>query len=147
MRDPQGFVSSGEILSNFTHKERCVDDTIHYDNDLEQHWWRTVDYLIKVGQSGIVLNPTKFQFCQREVDFAGFRISANTIEPLPRYLDAIRDFPTPGNITDIRSWFGLVNQVTNYAQLREIMRPFKPFPKLACATTSTLHGPLQPKTD
>jgi hypothetical protein len=29
--------------------------------------------------------------------------------------------------TDIRSWFGLVNQVSNYAQLREIMSPCKPF--------------------
>ena len=31
------------------------------------------------------------------------------------------------NFTDIRSWFGLVNQVANYAQLRDIMAPFKPF--------------------
>ena len=44
-----------------------------------------------------------------------------------KYLDAIRDFPAPKNITDIRSWFGLVNQVANYAQLREIMAPFRPF--------------------
>ena len=36
-------------------------------------------------------------------------------------------FPTPANITDIRSWFGLVNQVAHYAQLRDLMAPFKPF--------------------
>ena len=42
-------------------------------------------------------------------------------------MDAIRDFPTPKSITDMRSWFGLVNQLANYAQLRELMRPFKPF--------------------
>jgi hypothetical protein len=61
------------------------------------------------------------------VDFAGFRISELTIEPLPKYLDAIRDFPVPTFITDIRSWFGLVNQVAHYAQLRDLMRPFKRF--------------------
>jgi hypothetical protein len=108
-------------------KERCVDDTIHYDTDLEQHWWRTIDLLTRVGQAGIVLNPDKFQFAQRSVDFAGFRVSSATIEPLPKYLDAIRDFPSPISTTDFRSWFGLVNQVTNYAQLRDIMAPFKPF--------------------
>lgn len=134
-RAPQGFVSSGDgynrrfdaITSHFERKERCVDDTLHYDDDLEQHWWRTIDFLTCVGQAGIVLNPDKFQFAEKAVDFAGFRIADSTIEPLPKYLDAIRDFPTPVSTTDIRSWFGLVNQVTNYAQLRETMAPFKPF--------------------
>ena len=69
----------------------------------------------------------KFQFAQRVVDFAGFRISDDAIEPLPKFLDAIRDFPTQTSTTDIRSWFGLVNQVANYAQLCNIMAPFKPF--------------------
>jgi len=30
-------------------------------------------------------------------------------------------------MTDIRSWFGLVNQVANYAQLCEHIAPFHPF--------------------
>ncbi|KAK3755454.1 hypothetical protein QZH41_007878 [Actinostola sp. cb2023] len=86
-----------------------------------------MDILTRVGWSGIVLNPDKFQFAGRSVDFAGFRVSATAIEPLSKYLDAIRDFPSPTSTTDIRSWFGLVNQVANYAQLRETMAPFKPF--------------------
>merc|ERR1711888_436141 len=54
-RAPQGFLSSGDgynrrldaILSNFQRKERCVDDTVHYDDieSLEQHWWRTIEFL------------------------------------------------------------------------------------------------------
>ena len=142
-RLPQGFVSSGDgynrrfdaITSSFERKERCVDDTIHFDENLEKHWWRTINFLIIVGQAGIVLNPDKFQFAEKTVDFAGFRISESTIEPLPKYLDAIRQFPTPTSTTDIRSWFGLVNQVTNYAQLRDIMAPFKPFLSPKCKFT------------
>ncbi len=134
-RAPQGFLSSGDgynrrfdaILSDFQRKERCVDDTIHYDEDLETHWWRAIDFLSITGSSGIVLNPDKFQFAQRDVDFAGFHISENSIEPLPRYIDAIRSFPTPTSTTDIKSWFGLVNQVSNYAQLRDVMAIFRPF--------------------
>ena len=134
-RAPQGFLSSGDgynrrfnsILADFVRKERCVDDTVFYDDDLSQHWWRTVEFLTLVGQSGIVLNPEKFQFANRSVDFAGFRISESTVEPLPKYLNAIRDFPAPKNITDVRSWFGLVNQVASYAQLRDLVAPFKQF--------------------
>ena len=152
-RAPQGFLSSGDgynrrfdaVLSDYERKERCVDDTIHYDTDLEQHWWRTIDLLTRVGRSGIVLNPDKFQFAEKGVEFAGFRVSDATIEPLPKYLDAIRDFPTPVSTTDIRSWFGLVNQVANYAQLRDTMAPFKPFlsPRCKFEWSPDLEGAFQ----
>ena len=133
-RAPQGFLASGDgynrrfdaIISDFKRKERCVDDTVFYDNELEEHWWRAIDFLSLVGASGIVINPEKFQFSQRVVNFAGFRVTEESIEPLPRYLDAIRTFPTPKNITDVKSWFGLVNQVSNYGQLRDAMAPFRP---------------------
>jgi len=122
-RVPQGFLSLGDgynrrfdaVLAEYERKERCVNDTVHYNSDLEQHWWITIDFLTHVGQAGIVLNPDKFQFAERTVDFAGFRVLDSAIEPPPKYLDAIRDFPSPTNTTDIRSWFGLVNQVCNYA--------------------------------
>ena len=76
-RAPQGFLSSGDgynrrfdaVLSNVERKERCVDDTIHYDSDLEQHWWRTIDLLTRVGKAGIVLNPDKFH--PRQTSAAG----------------------------------------------------------------------------
>ena len=140
-RAPQGFLSSGDgynrrfdaILSDFERKERCVDDVIYHDDDLRDHWWRTIHLLTRLGQTGVVLNPDKFQFAERAVEFAGFRITESSIEPLAKYLDAIREFPTLASTTDVRSWFGLVNQVGNYAQLRDLMAPFKPFlsPKIS----------------
>ena len=112
------FLSSGvgynsrfdAILADFESKERCVDDTVHYDTDLEQHWWRTIDFLTCVGQSGIVLNPDKFQFAEKSVKFVGFRVLDTTVEPLHKYLDAIQVFPFPASTTDIRA--GLVSSTT-----------------------------------
>ena len=75
----------------------------------------------------MVINFEKLQFSQPIVDFAGFRIAEEDIEPLPKYLHAIRHFPTPSTVTDIRSWFGLVNQVAHYAQLRNTLEPFRKF--------------------
>ena len=123
IRAPQGFLSSGDghnrrfnaILAEFEQKERCVDDTIFYDSELKNHWWRTIEFLTLLGQAGIVLSRDKFQFAKQTGDFAEFRISESTVEPLPKYITAIRDFPKPQSITDIRSWFVHVNQVANYA--------------------------------
>ena len=134
-RAPQGFLSSGDgynrrfqaILSDFERKERCVDDTLFYDDNLASHWWRMIDFLSNVGSSGVVLNPDKLQFAKRTVNFAGFQISETNIVPLPKYIDAIQTFPVPNSTTDIRSWFGLINQASNYGQLRDVMTPFRKF--------------------
>ena len=114
------------LIANISRKSKCVDDVIMWDETLEEHWWRIIDYLILVGTNGIIMNPKKFQFCEREVEFAGFLITEEDVKPLPKYLDAIRNFPRPANISDIRSWFGLVNQVSHYAKLTDLMAPFKP---------------------
>ena len=66
------------------------------------------------------------------MDLARFRVSDSAIEPLPKDLDAIGDFPSPTSTTDVRSWFGLVNQ------LNEVMAKFKPFFSLAVSS----HGPV-----
>ena len=129
LRNPQGFMGAGDryncrfdaVLQD-NRKERCVEDTIFWDIDLKDHWWR-VKFLETTGKSGIVLNPEKFQFCNK-VESAGFRISNTRVSPLPKYLEAIKLFPTLTNITDIRLWFGLVNQVAGYGQLRTHMAPF-----------------------
>ena len=133
---PQGYVSSNDgyckrydkIIEPVERKAKVTDDTIMWDSDqeLENHWWRVFDYLSLVEKNGIVLNGDKFQFCEKVVDFAGFRISEQRVEPLPKYLKAIGTFPTPKNVSDVRSWFGLINQVAHCAQLREMVAPLKP---------------------
>ena len=134
-RAPQGFSSSGDgynrrfsdLTAHIPRIERCVDDTLMHDANLEEHWWRAIEFIELCGRMGIVLNPEKFQFAQSTVTFAGFRITKDSVEPLPKYLDSISGFPTPKNATDIKSWFGLVNQVSHYAQLRDMIIPFRKF--------------------
>ena len=138
-RTPQGALFSGDgynqrfdtILAEFVRKERCMDDTAFWDEcvDLNGHWWRNLEFLELTGKNGVILNPDKFQCSRREVDFAGFRITNTSVEPLSKYIEAILKFPTPSNITDVRAWFGLTNQVAHYAQLRELVEPMRPLLK------------------
>ena len=60
------------------------------------------------------------------MNFAGFCITQNEIKPLDKYINAIRKFPTPKKLANIRSWFGLINQVGHYNKLCPIMAVFKP---------------------
>ena len=47
------------------------------------------------GKAGIVLNPEKFQFAERAIEFAGFHVSESSIEPLPSTWMPFEIFPVP----------------------------------------------------
>ena len=68
------------------------------------------------------------------MEFAGFEITHDTVRPCKRFLRVITEFPRPKNITDVRSWFGLLNQVSYTFSMAERMLPFrnllKPAPPL-----------------
>ena len=59
----------------------------------------------------MVFSAKKFVFGAEEVEYAGFSVGKDSIQPTKKYLQNIRDFPIPKNISDVRSWFGLINQV------------------------------------
>ena len=82
-----------EILQGLERLARCTDDVCVWDDTLEAHWWRVIDLLETMGRAGIVVNPDKLQFSEETVDFAGFRVSPTSVEPLPKYLQSIQDFP------------------------------------------------------
>ena len=73
----------------------------------------------------MVFNPSKFNFAKSEVEFAGLMLGANNIRPTDSYKEAILNFPAPKNVSEVRSWFGLINQVAYCFSVSTIMAPFR----------------------
>jgi len=69
------------------------------------------------------IGPEKFTF--GAVDLAGFEITPDSVRPSKKIIQSIIEFPTPKNLTDVRSWFGLVNQVTYTFSMTSLMEPFR----------------------
>ena len=130
---PQGYIASGdgytrrfdEIVSDISQKTKCVDDALLWDDTIEESFYHTVDFLDTCGNNGVTLNPPKFTFARSTVEFAGFEITPTTVRPCPHFIEAILKFPTPRSITDIRSWFGLINQVSYAFAAADKMAPFR----------------------
>ena len=133
IRCPQGYIASGDaytrrydnIIANVKNKVKCIDDTLMWANNIEESYKQAVEYLVLCGRNGIILNPNKFHFAKDKIEFAGFTIGNNSIAPIPTFLKAIENFPQPQNITDIRSWFGLVNQAAYSFSKCSVMEPFR----------------------
>ena len=78
---PQGYLASGYAY------------TCKYEKGKMCWWhcsmgWRIVwslmgmiDYLELIGKNGVLLNPEKLQFAQKQIDFAGFTITQSEINP------------------------------------------------------------------
>ena len=139
---PQGFVAAGdaytrrfdEIVKDFPNKTKCIDDTCMWETSIEKAFFQACEWIDLCGRNGIILNIDKFQFAKDIVEFAGFEITLTNIRPGKDFLRAIRDFPCPKNITDVRSFFGLVNQVnyclSSFAEMqsfRDILSPSTEF--------------------
>ena len=138
LRFPQGHCSAGDafngrvqhILSSIPRMVRIVDDVCIYDDSIEQAFWHAWDVLITCAQNGIVINQEKFQFCAKEVEFAGLAITSSGVQPSKDMIAAIDNFPPPSDITKARAFFGLTNQVNwayanspDMAPFRELVRP------------------------
>ena len=130
---PQGFLSSGdgychrfdEVTRGFQDHKRLVDDSILWDSCLEELFFKTCRYLTMCGNGGILMNRNKFVFGRKEVEYLGFQLKKDGVEPGDELIKSILNFPRPENISGIRSWFGLVEQVTWAFSKTEVMAPFR----------------------
>ena len=132
LRAPQGFHAAGDaytrayddIVINIKRKSKVVDDTILWDKIISEAFIHAIEYIDLCSRNGIIFSPKKFAFARDEVEFAGFVVSHSSIQPSKKITNAISNFPVPKNITDARSWFGLVNQVAFSTAVAPFMQPF-----------------------
>ena len=130
---PQGFIASGDaytqrfdsLIVDFKDKVKCIDDTCMWAPTIKDAFFQTCEWLDLCGNNGITLNPSKFQFAQDSVEFAGLTITNESIKPCKKFLDSIQNFPAPKDITGARAWFGLVNQGAYTFSMSTHMRPFR----------------------
>ena len=112
-------------MAHLGNKTKCVDDVLLWATNTEEVFHQATEWLDLCARNGIHLNLSKFRFAQDTVEFAGFTVTPTEVRPANYFTDAIRKFPTPANITDMRAWFGLVNQVSYAFAMTAAMLPFK----------------------
>lgn len=98
-----------------------------YDSNLQQHTNHVMQFLQQCADKQIAPNLDKCKFGQTEVTFAGFKLSAHGYQVDHSVTDAISNFPAPTNRTDLRSFFGLVNQLSSStSHIALLLTPLRP---------------------
>ncbi len=138
LRATMGLTSAGDeynrrtdaSLADIPRMEKIVDDIILYDNSWAEHLAHVKEFLTRCRSAGITLNPNKFCLGERQVSFAGYLVGADGIRADPDKLKAVRHFPKPTNITDLRSFLGLCEQLAGFcSDVAAAMGPLRPLLK------------------
>ncbi|XP_064108002.1 uncharacterized protein LOC135216558 [Macrobrachium nipponense] len=83
--------------------------------------------LTRCCQYDITLNKDKFTLAAPKVNFCGYVLSSNGIAADPNKVSTIHDFPIPSNVTDLRSFMGLVNQLADFTpDIAAAVQPLHP---------------------
>ena len=121
LRAPQGLSSSGDefclrsdrAIEGLPWAHKLVDDIL-IEADTESDLFQRIRTLLdKMKEHKIICSKKKFQI-GTTIPFAGYIVSADGIKPDPERTKAIQDFPTPRNVSDVRSFLGLANQLGHF---------------------------------
>ena len=98
-----------EAFSGLKNYHKIVDDVLIFDCDFDSHITRVRQFFKRCEEQQISLRE-KFKFARTSVNFAGISLAGYKLDA--SLIKGISDFPTLQNITDLRSFFGLVNQLS-----------------------------------
>ena len=107
-----------------------IDDVLVHGETQQIDDERLQAVLKRLAESNITLNLDKCEFSKSEVKGLGNIVRVNGISPDPEKIEAIVNLPAPKNIREVRSFLGMVNQLSKFTEhladktkpLRDLLR-------------------------
>ena len=82
-----------------------LDDIIIYGRTPDELLERLRMVLDKLRDAGLKLKPSKCVLFKTEIQYLGHLVSADGVNPIPDKIQALKDWPTPHCIRDVRAFF------------------------------------------
>jgi len=91
-----------------------IDDIMLTGSTLEEHL-QVLDKVLRILKSaGLRLNRSKCLFLQPHIEYLGHVIDQHGIHPTEDKVRAIKEAPAPRNVTELRSFLGMINYYNKF---------------------------------
>ncbi|BHF75659.1 hypothetical protein SprV_0501875500 [Sparganum proliferum] len=101
-----------------------LDDVIVFGRTIAQHNQNLTAVLVALCDAGLRLNPQKCTFLRDKVTYLGHEISEEGIHASPEKINAVKLWPTPTSVTELRSFLGLASYYRKFIlHFASIARP------------------------
>ena len=115
------------------HLQECLiylDDVIIFSSTLEEHLERLEHVFSRLRECGLKLKPSKCSFFQEQIKYLGHVVSASGIHTDPAKVSAIKTWPVPSNVNEVRRFLGFASYyrrfVRNFAQIARPLNSLLP---------------------
>ena len=93
-----------------------IDDIIVFSSTFVEHLARLSLVLDRLREANLKLKPSKCDFARTVVNFLGFKVSAEGIFPQKEKIEAVKSFPVPKSVKEVRSFLGLCNYYRRFVE-------------------------------
>ncbi len=109
--------------------EECLiylDDIISFGKSFQEEIQRLTNVFDRLRAANLKLKPKKCHLFQQEVEFLGFVVSREGIATLDEKIEAVREWPVPENLKELRSFLGLCSYYRKFVQsFASLARPLQ----------------------
>ncbi len=91
-----------------------LDDIVVFSRDFDSHMQRLGEVLSRLEAAGLKVKPSKCHLARREVGFLGHVVSEAGIATDPAKIEAVKDWPVPNSLTEVRSFIGLAGYYRSF---------------------------------
>jgi hypothetical protein len=91
-----------------------LDDILIFSKTEEEHLKHLAAVMRRLQQEKLMINLKKSSFMKKELIYLGFVISLNELKMDPEKVRAIKDWPSPKSIFEVRSFHGLASIYRNF---------------------------------
>ena len=130
-----------EVLSDLEGVVCLIDDVLVHGKSQEEHDHRLKKVLERVKQVGLTLNVDKCEFSKSCIKFLGQVINESGVSPDPDKTQAIMQLEQPNNVTEVRRYLGMLNQMSKF--VLDLSSKTKPLRDLISAKNLWTWGPNQ----
>ena len=96
-------------------KTQCIIDHIIVTGETDDEHLRNLEMVLqRLLDAGLQAHPAKTRFFDAKTEYCGHAVSADGLHKLPAKVDVIHDAPQPTNVSQFRSFLGLVNYYARF---------------------------------
>ena len=102
------------LLQDIPNVTVYFDDILVAGSSVSEHLSVLEQVLSRLLESGLRLKKEKCHFLVKSVTYLGYQIDATGIHPTSEKIRAIKDAPTPRNVTKLKSFIGLLSYYSRF---------------------------------
>ena len=91
-----------------------IDDILITGSSIDEHLQTLDNVLQQLESADLRLNRSKCFFLRPRIEYLGYAIDEQGLHPTEEKIKAIKEAPTPKNVSELRSFLGIINYYSRF---------------------------------